>query len=1098
MKNPFPYVSAPVGTPILVAPYRFNDAQMAVFFLDASSAALNTLLDTYINEPSGGAYEYRCLGIDGKAFVVMIMARMNVDVRTPDGKYYGQEPYNELSFWVPCHDRKALLHGKFSPALFLPFLFPDALPPVATGREGFGFAKQIAAYTFPKGTFDMRDPAFSAQMPAFQKMGPGNVATPQVFISVPGTSGRVDTNMTPSAAPEANANPWLSSSQAFEAITKQFLGTKWTCSAGGEILDDVVNWVLAEWPAIFLKQFPSIEDARVAESKAITSAPFQLEKFYGGLPYMNWLRLELHTFDITFPKLASMPIVGQLGLTASNTSEEADIVPAKGFWVHVDFSLEPGKTKQNIAPPKRKIAVLGGGIGSLSAVYGIVQDPEWQNKYDITVYQMGWRLGGKGASGRNREKADRIEEHGLHIWFGYYENAFRLIRACYDELARPLNVPLATWDMAFKPHHTIVVQEFVPLQKWIPWVLRFVPNDSVPGQGRAVNDHPIRLLGELHAILTHTTGTLGELATSLGKAAVQAVKPNVAKSASTSASSNIFERAFFSAVQAVEGVVEEVVEEVVEGPLDKRIHGMISHCIQLLSEVPTRETDFEALVPTIAEPLVRRWLDIIDELRALMDQLLAPFIEVFDSIRRLLQLLELAFAVAKGILVDGVWLRGYKAIDDQDFTAWLMKHGACEATANSAIVRAFYDLYLAFPNGQNKIVGDGVAIGGNVAAGELLHSYVLVVLCYRGAIMWKMQAGMGDTVMTPIYQVLAQKGVKFEFFHKVTDMRLAKLDGGESRIGEIDLDVQATVKPNIGRYNPLYDVKGLPCWPSTPLYEQLVQGRELRDRHIDLESSWSPWRPVAKKTLKLGEDFDEVVLGISVAALPYITSELSAANPKWKTMLDNASTSQTQAMQLWLNINLEETGWPAASPVLDAYAEPFNTWAAMDQTLDKENWPQNALPFNIAYFCNNMKDADPIPPFSDHTYPERAREQVRASAQTWLEQYAGKLWPYAATKNGKSLDWSKLVDPEDGTGVERLYAQYFRANIDPTERYVCNAANTNQYRLKPDESGFVNLYLAGDWTDNGSLNLGNVESTVISGLQAARALTGYPLDIVRG
>ena len=28
----------------------------------------------------------------------------------------------------------------------------------------------------------------------------------------------------------------------------------------------------------------------------------------------------------------------------------------------------------------------------------------------------------------------RIEEHGLHIWLGYYENAFRLLRECYAEL----------------------------------------------------------------------------------------------------------------------------------------------------------------------------------------------------------------------------------------------------------------------------------------------------------------------------------------------------------------------------------------------------------------------------------------------------------------------------------------------------------------------------------------------------------------------------------------------------------------------------------------------------------------------------------------
>ena len=48
----------------------------------------------------------------------------------------------------------------------------------------------------------------------------------------------------------------------------------------------------------------------------------------------------------------------------------------------------------------QKIAVLGGGIGSLSAVLEITSAPDWKEKYDITVYQMGWRLGGKGASGR--------------------------------------------------------------------------------------------------------------------------------------------------------------------------------------------------------------------------------------------------------------------------------------------------------------------------------------------------------------------------------------------------------------------------------------------------------------------------------------------------------------------------------------------------------------------------------------------------------------------------------------------------------------------------------------------------------------------------
>ena len=66
--------------------------------------------------------------------------------------------------------------------------------------------------------------------------------------------------------------------------------------------------------------------------------------------------------------------------------------------------------------------------------------PTHRGKYQVTVYQVGWRLGGKGASGRG--PADRIEEHGIHIWMGFYENAFRLLRECYAELNREFHFTL--------------------------------------------------------------------------------------------------------------------------------------------------------------------------------------------------------------------------------------------------------------------------------------------------------------------------------------------------------------------------------------------------------------------------------------------------------------------------------------------------------------------------------------------------------------------------------------------------------------------------------------------------------------------------------
>ena len=68
-----------------------------------------------------------------------------------------------------------------------------------------------------------------------------------------------------------------------------------------------------------------------------------------------------------------------------------------------------------------RVAVIGGGCAALTAAFELTR-PQHLGRYQVTVYQMGWRLGGKGASGRN--PAGRIEEHGLHLWMGFYENAF--------------------------------------------------------------------------------------------------------------------------------------------------------------------------------------------------------------------------------------------------------------------------------------------------------------------------------------------------------------------------------------------------------------------------------------------------------------------------------------------------------------------------------------------------------------------------------------------------------------------------------------------------------------------------------------------------
>ncbi len=80
-----------------------------------------------------------------------------------------------------------------------------------------------------------------------------------------------------------------------------------------------------------------------------------------------------------------------------------------------------------------RVAVLGGGIAGLTAAFELTR-PIHSGAYEVTVYTQGWRLGGKGASGR-AGPAMRIQEHGLHVWVGFSRNALGMMSECLTEQA---------------------------------------------------------------------------------------------------------------------------------------------------------------------------------------------------------------------------------------------------------------------------------------------------------------------------------------------------------------------------------------------------------------------------------------------------------------------------------------------------------------------------------------------------------------------------------------------------------------------------------------------------------------------------------------
>jgi uncharacterized protein with NAD-binding domain and iron-sulfur cluster len=680
---------------------------------------------------------------------------------------------------------------------------------------------------------------------------------------------------------------------------------------------------------------------------------------------------------------------------------------------------------------KQKIAILGGGVGSLSTAYELTSRPGWEDRYEITVYQMGWRLGGKGASGRNgaANMHNRIEEHGLHIWMGFYENAFNTIRKVYSEcssLGLSENSTFASWDRAFSR------EDFTPIMEnykgqWKVWPIAWPdfpfqsPGDEALNQNAPpeVWDYVPKILNWMVERFDQTPRVPAVSAPAAGLLAriEQDAKTTAANAAATSL-----------------------------------------HAAQRFAQTLDRT---DVVRHHILADLIH---DFLNSFRPL-----AAVLEDDDHLRRLWIILETGLTVVCGLIEDDVILKGWRSIDGEDLIDWLTRHGCRHA--QSPITVGLYDACFAYRDGHTLAA----------AAGTTLHGALRLSLTYKGAIMWHMNAGMGDTIFTPLYLLLRHRGVQFRFFHKVKNLAVENSvqTAGPGNVTAIELEVQATTR---GEYDPLVQVGALKCWPSEPNWEQIVEAESIKKCvNPNLESWWTDWPGVAPLVLRRGVDFDIVVQGISIGAFPYICRELEA-NARWKNMVENLATVRTQGLQLWMRRTSEEMGWHQTNPekpVLCAYIEPFDTWADMSHLIPVESWQPPDGMKSIAYFCNAAPNPANLPPFSDPTYPATQYDQVRDSARQFVAAGIAGLLP--------GFTANDLYD----FGGDPLASQFFRVNIDPNEMYVLCVPGSAQYRLAPGDSGFGNLILAGDWTDN-PINLGCVEGAVTSGMLAAQAICGKP------
>jgi uncharacterized protein with NAD-binding domain and iron-sulfur cluster len=670
--------------------------------------------------------------------------------------------------------------------------------------------------------------------------------------------------------------------------------------------------------------------------------------------------------------------------------------------------------------PRERVAILGGGMAGLSAAWRL-SEPGWRDRFDsITMYQRGWRLGGKGASSRGQH--GRIEEHGLHVWLGSYENAFALLRECYAELDRGTTdpaVPIRTWDQALIPSDSLAIADQLG-NGWLVWPGRFARNNELPGEPDATG-RELTVVGFLRRALQ----LLLDLSDSLSDKSAEGL------------------------------VLSTSADPMSTNWIEVTRSGALATLATLTNPPPPEAIQTDLLGQSL------------DALRHALDYEHRP------DHKRLWLLLSLLTATARGLISDGLITdpQGFGAINDEEYGEWILRHGAHRDVLDFPLVRGMYDMVFGYEDGDYN--------RPSFAAGVAVLLTGIALFQYKGAFFWKMTAGMGDVVIAPLYQALRRRGVRFEFFHRVDALHL---DDRHQAIEAISIGRQVRLAEGVDQYQPLARILGLPVFPNRPLADQIEEQAQIDD----LESHFSRRNDFEKRVLRRGVDFDHVVLATSLGMVELVASELIADRPEWRDMTTHLRTVATQAFQLWLRPTESTLGWNRPGVTTSGYVAPFDTWASMPQTLWAEDWPEDDRPHTVAYFCGAF-DAE-WPTGADHEdYVGRCRQRVFAHAVKHLDDHVGLYLPAAVGADG--FAWHLLSGADGHRGTSALETQHISVNIDPSDRYVQSVPGSDKYRLRPDESGYDNLVLAGDWTDSG-MNAGCIEAAVMSGLQAANALLG--------
>jgi hypothetical protein len=343
------------GRQVWRPPYTARNTDVFGFVVPCQRAAIDRLLRRDLVDPSHGAVDYRCARDRVAVLFAKIGQLASAEHRDSQRGYVCER---EVSVWCLAADVTA--GGRL--VWYLPYVFVDSGQAAASGREVYGYPKQMGLFEddFPQSLANPGTSTVKAQ--AIRSYGPDQEAVPEPMISATravgqgavvgdpadaldelrdhimkdlqvepglpfGAGPRRSAQITPVDAPPPRAARQGTPAWAARRVLDTLSGRGLLHPPESLVLEMIDSPTL-----VFLKQFRDVACPTKACYQAVVEAPLGVHALGA-----HFEPLDPALYGIAFGEYASHPIASELGITP-----EQPLVPEIAFRAQFDFDIDLG------------------------------------------------------------------------------------------------------------------------------------------------------------------------------------------------------------------------------------------------------------------------------------------------------------------------------------------------------------------------------------------------------------------------------------------------------------------------------------------------------------------------------------------------------------------------------------------------------------------------------------------------------------------------------------------------------------------------------------------------------------------------------------